>query len=112
MPADVTITSNAPAVKAAKDEAVQRALEKIGLAGESYAKLNLERKPRRVDTGRLRNSISHTHDEDTAYIGTNVEYAPYVEFGTVKMEPSMYLHRAVSENIPEYQSIFEAELRG
>lgn len=109
---DVTVTSNAPAVKAAKDEAIQRALEKIGLAGESYAKLNLERAPRRIDTGRLRNSISHTHDEDTAYIGTNVEYAPYVEFGTVKMEPSMFLHRAVSENISVYKSIAEAELKG
>lgn len=109
---NVEVTSNAPAVKAAKDEAIQRALEKIGLAGESYAKLNLERAPRRVDTGRLRNSISHTHDDDTAYIGTNVEYAPYVEFGTVKMEPNMFLHKAVSENIPEYKSIAEAELKG
>lgn len=39
-----------------------------------------------VDTGRLRNSITHTVDKSkTAYIitiGTNVEYAAYVEFGT------------------------------
>ncbi len=112
MTAEVIITSNADIIKAAKDEAIQRALEMIGQAGESYAKLNLEREPRRIDTGRLRNSISHTRDEDTAYIGTNVEYAPYVEFGTVKMEPSMFLHRAVSENIPEYKSIAESELKG
>ena len=109
---DVQVSVNADLFKAAKDEAIDRALEKIGLAAESYAKLNLEREPRRVDTGRLRSSISHTRDKDTAYIGTNVEYAAYVEFGTVKMEPSMYLHRAVSENIPEYKSIAEAELKG
>ncbi len=109
---NVEVTSNAPAVKAAKDEAIQRALEKIGLAAESYAKLNLERLPRRVDTGRLRNSISHTNDKDTAYVGTNVEYAPYVEFGTVKMAPNSFLRDAVSENLKEYQAIAEAELKG
>ena len=50
---------------------VERALEKVGLTAERNAKLACP-----VDTGRLRNSISHTHDKNTAYIGTNVEYAP------------------------------------
>lgn len=37
-----------------------------------------------VDTGQLRGSISHTltNGGKTGEIGTNVEYAPYVEFGT------------------------------
>lgn len=37
-----------------------------------------------VQTSRLRNSIDHTVDEDelVGYVGTNVEYAVYVEFGT------------------------------
>lgn len=37
-----------------------------------------------VQTARLRNSIDHTVDEDelVGYVGTNVEYAVYVEFGT------------------------------
>lgn len=34
-----------------------------------------------VDTGRLRASISYDTDDDTMYLGTNVEYAPYVELG-------------------------------
>ena len=36
-----------------------------------------------VDTGNLRNSITHTVDGagQKTYIGTNVEYAPYVELG-------------------------------
>ena len=50
---------------------IEKALEKVGLTAERYAKLACP-----VDTGRLRNSISHTHDKNTAYIGTNVEYAP------------------------------------
>ena len=37
-----------------------------------------------VQTARLRNSIDHYVDEAelTGYVGTNVEYAVYVEFGT------------------------------
>lgn len=37
-----------------------------------------------VQTARLRNSIDHHVDEAelTGYVGTNVEYAIYVEFGT------------------------------
>ena len=35
-----------------------------------------------VDTGQLRASISSKVDGDTGSIGTNVDYAPYVEYGT------------------------------
>lgn len=37
-----------------------------------------------VDTGRLRNSITNRVSDDAAYVGTNVEYGPYVELGTGK----------------------------
>lgn len=59
-----------------------RALERIGLEAEGYA---IDLAP--VDTSRLRNSISHVVDGNTVYIGTNVEYAPYVELGTGKYYP-------------------------
>lgn len=35
-----------------------------------------------VDTGQLRNSIEVTEISNGVDIGTNVEYAPYVEYGT------------------------------
>lgn len=37
-----------------------------------------------AQTSRLKNSIDHTVDEDelVGYVGSNVEYAVYVEFGT------------------------------
>lgn len=107
---EVRITSNTKAVKDAKDGGVERALEAIGQAAETYAKLNLEKEPRRVDTGRLRNSIAHTHDTDKAYIGTNVEYAPYVHFGTVKMAANEFLKNAVMENAQEYKQILQMYL--
>lgn len=65
----------------AMHDAVVRALEKCGLVAEGYAK---QLAP--VDTGNLRNSITYQVDESelAAYIGTNVEYASYVELGTGK----------------------------
>lgn len=35
-----------------------------------------------VDSGQLRASITHEIDGNTGVVGTNVEYAPYVEYGT------------------------------
>ena len=51
----------------------RNALTAIGATAETYAK-----KATPVDTGRLRNSISHTVDGEAAYIGSNVEYAAFV----------------------------------
>ena len=58
-----------------------RALERCGLHGEGLAQLYVEMQ-NAVDTGQLRNSITHKVQDDTVYIGTNLEYAPYVELGT------------------------------
>lgn len=60
-------------------DAVLRALERCGEQAEGYAK---DLAP--VDTGRLRNGISHavSEDEMAAYVGTNVEYGVYQELGT------------------------------
>jgi hypothetical protein len=40
-----------------------------------------------VDTGRLRSSITTQSDGMMSRIGTNVEYASFVEYGTHVMEP-------------------------
>ena len=75
----VEIQDNSKEVSAAIKEALLRGLEKCGLAAEGYAK-----KLCPVDTGNLRNSITHEVNEDDleAVIGTNNEYAVYVELGT------------------------------
>lgn len=59
--------------------AVERALERCGMQAEGYAK---DLTP--VDTGNLRNSITYKVHEDVVYVGTNNEYAAYVELGTGK----------------------------
>lgn len=61
------------------------ALEKCGLVAESYAKQNLT-DLQAVDTGALRNSITHkvvyNDQEKACHVGSKLKYAPYVEFGT------------------------------
>ena len=53
-----------------------------------------------VDTGRLRSSISHelgsSGGDLIANIGTNVFYAPYVEFGTRYMAARAFLRNALA----------------
>lgn len=72
---EIEITDNSGLVREEFQAAVLRALEKCGLTAEGYAKLLCP-----VDTGNLRNSITHQVDEggDVVYIGTNSEYGAYV----------------------------------
>ena len=75
----IEITDNSKEVSAAIEAAILRGLEKCGLVAEGYAK-----KLCPVDTGNLRNSITHVVDEQelAAIIGTDSEYGAYVELGT------------------------------
>lgn len=58
-------------------QAIEKALEKACLIVENSAKQNCP-----VDSGQLRQSINHQIEGSVGEIGTNVEYAPYVEIGT------------------------------
>lgn len=118
-------------VLAALESACQRALETCGLVAEGYAK-----KLCPVDTGNLRNSITHTVDsgEKAAYVGTDSEYAVYVEMGTGKyvtggrptpwvykdahgnwhmthgQRAQPYIKPAVADHAQQYQKIIKSEL--
>jgi HK97 gp10 family phage protein len=91
-------------VKSAYEQARERSLEIIGLTAEKYAK---EITP--VDTGRLRNSITHKVDGKEVYIGTNVEYAPHVEYGTIKQQAQPFLRPAATEHPNTYKQIVQDE---
>lgn len=99
---------NAQRIADAIDQALARALEEVGLVAEGYAK-----KACPVDTGRLRNSITHQvrPSEKSVYIGTNVEYAPYVELGTSRMKPQPFLRPAAADHEGTYKKIFESNLK-
>lgn len=62
-------------------------------------------------TGNLRSSITHRSEERSATVGTNVEYAPYVEFGTSRgMKARPYIRPAIENHFSEYENILRQEL--
>ena len=89
------------------DSAIGVALEKIGLLAENYAAKKCP-----VDTGNLRASITHEVDagDDAVYIGTNVEYAPYVELGTSRQKAQPFLRPAATEHGDQYRKILKNAL--
>lgn len=103
---DLNVKNHSSEVSKALEDAKERALEAIGLQVEGYAQLLAP-----VDTGRLRNSITHIVNGDSVVIGTNVEYAVYQEFGTSKMKAQPYLKPAVMDHINEYKSIAERAMK-
>lgn len=130
---EVDFADNSDLVKEELQLSIMRALEKCGMTAEGYAKLLCP-----VDTGNLRNSITHRVDEaeSAVYIGTNNEYAAYVELGTGKYYPGgrktpwvyqdakgnwhlthgqraqPYLKPAIADNADTYHDIIEGELHG
>lgn len=95
----------------AKNEAIARALEAIGIQAEGDVVSVITAKGI-VDTGRLRDSITHeTHaEEESVYVGTNVEYAAYHEYGTSKMKARPYLKPGIMNNLDTYKKIAEKYL--
>lgn len=91
--AHVEFVSYIENVKNATDEMLEAAAEAIGQRMESHAKLyvtaGVYQSPEGwyVRTGNLRNRITHDKQQDSdgnviIMVGTNLEYAPYVELGT------------------------------
>ena len=153
MTSNIRIIDNSDKIKSALDQAIDKGLEMIGLKAEGYAKRKCP-----VDTGLLRNSITHARagstiqgtyrasygsntytnkqgktvrrsatsknagsvgmgvisttvgskDEKAEYIGTNVEYAAYVELGTQRTKAQPYLKPAATEHMDEYKRMLDA----
>lgn len=101
-----TYKDNTDAVLAALKNAKQKGLRAIGITAEGHAK-----KITPVDTGRLRNSITHAIDNDAAYIGTDVEYAPFVELGARGRAGVHMLQKAATEHTAEYKQLMEDALK-
>ena len=99
---DVNFTNNADDILRLLERGKRNALTAIGATAETYAK-----KATPKDTGRLRNSISHAVDGEAVYIGSNVEYAPYVELGTSRAKAHHMLQKAATEHSAEYKRLAE-----
>lgn len=104
----VSFISYAKDVLSGEKKAKVQALEVIGGMAESYAKAACP-----VDTGRLRNSITHQQEsENVEVIGSNVSYASFVELGTSKMSARPFLRPAAEGHAAEYAAILKSFLGG
>lgn len=145
--ADVVFQSNLGNVMKATDEAMRRACEIIGGTAVKNAKENVTvavySTPEGwyIRTGDLRDRIDHATEEKggeyTVSVGSNLEYAPYVELGTgihaggnskaksipwrymgsdgqwhitSGMPPRPFIRPAIEDHIQEYKEILEGEL--
>lgn len=136
----IQVNDNTEEVLNEAKEKIKTALEACGLAAEGFAVQNIATQEA-VDTGFLRNSITHcvhgesfsktsysddagkqtgsyggtigAEDDHTVSIGTNVKYAPYIELGTSKNGgPRPYLKPAMADHMSEYKQILEQYLKG
>lgn len=98
----VTFTSHRKEVEEQFRQCKLLAMQAIGETAEGYAKQECP-----VDTGRLRNSISYKISGADVYIGTNVEYAPHVEFTDMEHEVgnAHFLKNAAANHSEEYKSL-------
>jgi HK97 gp10 family phage protein len=66
-----------------------------------------------VDLGNLRASIYDYVDVmgPEGYVGSNVEYAAYQEYGTKFMDAQPYLRPALDESVGAIQTIFNYEIQ-
>ncbi len=119
-------TDNSDEILEALKRAIARAADDIGELATQYA---ADRTP--VDTGRARNSITYatkerqnvdyTYNDDKGhtfaekigqgaqegevYIGSNVEYFPYIEAGSRTIQAFHPLQHAANDHAEEYKDI-------
>lgn len=126
----VRVEDHSAEVLADLSEKMSVALASIGAEAVRYADAEVP-----VDTSRLKNSLSWATSEDsnsngsphkpkdgkpnkkpeknTVYIGTNVEYAVYVEYGDQnhKVGKKHFLRDAMANHGNHYKAILEAALK-
>lgn len=118
------------------DQATKRALTAVGMQAVTDI---ISKGDFPVDTGLLRNSITFavsgespaissysaskggksgeyngTAPDDkvpAVYIGTNVEYAKYVQYGTSKMAPRDFMYAPLKANIGHYKEILNKYIK-
>lgn len=133
-----TYKDNTKEVLAALTKAKRNGLKAIGITAEGHAKKEITQAGA-VDTGRLRNSITFAvsgesanissysgdngeeggsysgaapNDKDmSVYIGTNVEYAQFVELGSRGRQGVHFLQKAATEHKDECKKLLEDAMK-
>lgn len=102
--ADITIEAKIKdkEVLAQLDSLIEQKLKEACVLVQDTAKVNCP-----VDTGRLQGSITYQVDGKEGIVGSNVEYAPYVEGGTSRMAARHFLQDAGDSNREKIINLFK-----
>ncbi len=101
------VIANIGKAAAAIEKATGAAVREAAMMVEREAKTNTP-----VDTGRLRGSIASEEKTPLLFeVGTNVEYAAFIEFGTSKMAAQPYLEPAVESARSKYPDLIKEGIR-
>jgi HK97 gp10 family phage protein len=90
-------------LKKSTADAVELCLQKI--VGDAKAVVP-------VRTGRLQQSISWWGGGGEYHVGSPVEYAGYVEYGTSRMTPRAYLTPSLIQNVPLLKQTLRSLIEG
>lgn len=114
----VNLNETLSKIKGITDEKLKKAddgIKKAGFFIESEVKASIagqRAELRSVDTGRFLNSVSTTFPQQlTASVGTNVEYAPELEYGTTKIAPRAHFKNTAIRNKDQIKTIILNEIK-
>lgn len=130
---EITIEDNSGKVLQELESKMPEILNALG--NEMYKSVyNFMTEDKVVDTGRLRGSISYStpyndysnptianksndfirgaKEKDTVVIGSNVEYASYVNSGTSKQRARKFLETGIYRSLPRLSGVTEKILKG
>lgn len=104
--------------EAVRNEAVRSILQGQK-SGRIYRRRGIEHKASAPgeapasDTGRLANSIDTSYEDRglTGIVHVRAEYAPFLEFGTIKMEPRPFMRPALDSQREQLNANIADELR-
>ena len=87
------------AVKSIQQKSNGEMVTRYRLGGGSYQQMaSAPNSPPNTDTGRLVSSVAVEIQDDDVYVGSGLEYAPHLEFGTKRMTQRPWLNPALEQN--------------
>lgn len=105
---DIHYIDNSALVLAELASVKSAALASLGAAAVGFARMTVP-----VRTGRLRDSIGYAlTGDDAVSVGSGVDYAAYVEFGTLGRPGSHFLRDAMALHTDEYAAMLTELLSG
>ncbi len=107
----VNFTDNSPEILAELERKKAMALRAMGGAGEGFVKEEITEMGA-VDTGRMRNDVTHQEDSDSTTIGLATSYAIFVHEGSRGRGGRPFLRNGILDNKKQFEQLAKTILEG